>query len=310
MARTTEMRRSVLAPVHVQRKCAKCNHEEEIEKKTAMPDLGVPQPKGEVDLDKQDAILKLVCPDCEDVLQAKEASHDGIAVSTELEEEIGSLKAGGQSLPRSVREFFEPKFAYDFSRVRVHTDARAAETARRMNALAYTTGPHIVFAPGQFAPHSDEGKKLLAHELTHVVQQSAAAPVRTTNAVQSRQGRSSTEPVQLLGAANGIHMRAASNNIFRHTAADCDRWYEECGDGCRSLPNRTRRDKARRALCWSACMSKYAACLASTDEAKEGVLTGLAIAGAIVLASADGPFPIGDAAAAALLGLVGIEVTD
>jgi hypothetical protein len=60
----------------------------------------------------------------------------------------------------------------DFSRVRVHTDERAAESAAAINALAYTFGEQIVFAKGQFQPHSARGERLLAHELTHVVQQS------------------------------------------------------------------------------------------------------------------------------------------
>jgi len=65
----------------------------------------------------------------------------------------------------------ETRFGHDFSRVRVHTDARAAQAAAAVGALAYTTGNHIVFAAGQYAPHTRAGRWLLAHELTHVVQQ-------------------------------------------------------------------------------------------------------------------------------------------
>ena len=65
----------------------------------------------------------------------------------------------------------EPRFGYDFSRVRVHTDARATQSARAVNALAYTVGRDVVFDAGQYAPHTNEGKSLMAHELTHVVQQ-------------------------------------------------------------------------------------------------------------------------------------------
>jgi len=268
----------------------------------------------EIDLEKQRAMLKLVCPECEDFLQAKEASPEGVRVSTEFESQIEGVKAGGLPLPESVREFFEPKFGYDFSRVKIHTDARAGDTAKRMNALAYTMGPHIVFAPGQFAPYSHEGKKLLAHELTHVVQQSATTRllgIASTFATNQEGSFPETQlPVQSLGSTIKIHLQAGSDNILRHTAADCDRWYEECGDRCRSLPNRTKRDKARRALCWAQCATEYGACLASAEETVRGVLTGLAIAGAVALAAADGPFPIGDAAAVGLLGLVGINLTD
>ena len=129
----------------------------------------------EIDIEKRRTMLKLVCPECEDLLQAKEASSEGVRVSTEFESQIESVKGEGIPLPESVRAYFEPKFGYDFSNVKIHSNARAGDTARRMNALAYTMGRHIVFAPGQFAPYSHEGKKLLAHELTHVVQQSASS---------------------------------------------------------------------------------------------------------------------------------------
>jgi hypothetical protein len=64
---------------------------------------------------------------------------------------------------------------FDFSRIRVHTDDQAAESARSLNAQAYTVGRDIVFAEGQYAPHTTAGQRLLAHELTHVVQQQAGA---------------------------------------------------------------------------------------------------------------------------------------
>jgi Domain of unknown function (DUF4157) len=81
------------------------------------------------------------------------------------------LGSPGKPLDISVRRFAEPRFDYDFSRVRVHTDLHAAESARAVNALAYTVGRDIVFGAGQYQPSTIEGRKLLAHELTHVVQQ-------------------------------------------------------------------------------------------------------------------------------------------
>jgi len=83
------------------------------------------------------------------------------------------LRSPGQPLDESARTFFEPKFGHDFSRVRVHTDSRAAESARAVNAIAYTVGSHIVFEAGRYAPASSAGQRLMAHELTHVVQQAA-----------------------------------------------------------------------------------------------------------------------------------------
>jgi hypothetical protein len=81
----------------------------------------------------------------------------------------------GRPLPESVRAFFEPRFGHDFSQVRVHTDVPAAEAARAVHARAYTLGTHIAFAAGQFAPRAPDGLRLLAHELTHVVQQQGPA---------------------------------------------------------------------------------------------------------------------------------------
>ena len=81
------------------------------------------------------------------------------------------LRSPGQPLDTAAREFFEPRFGHDFSRVRVHTDARAADTAKSINAKAFTVGRDIAFGAGQYAPKSHEGQRLLAHELTHVVQQ-------------------------------------------------------------------------------------------------------------------------------------------
>ena len=68
----------------------------------------------------------------------------------------------------------EPRFGHDFSRVRVHTDAKAVESSQSVHALAYTVGSHVVFGSGHYAPHTSSGRQLLAHELAHVVQQSNA----------------------------------------------------------------------------------------------------------------------------------------
>ena len=112
----------------------------------------------------------------EEVLQTKGRTGHCPEVIPELESRIQSLKGGGQPLPKSVRTFFEPRFGHDFSQVRIHTDGQASESVRKSNAKAYTVGRDVVFGAGQYAPHSTEGKGLLAHELAHVVQQRQAAP--------------------------------------------------------------------------------------------------------------------------------------
>ncbi|MEW6212601.1 MAG: DUF4157 domain-containing protein [Acidobacteriota bacterium] len=113
-----------------------------------------------------------------DLLSLKEvpgASHD---LSADLEARIESLRGGGHEMSSDLRAFFEPRFGRDFSSVRLHTDSSAGETAQRLNARAFTLGRDIAFAPGEYQPETTEGRRLLAHELTHVVQQNDSS-VRT-----------------------------------------------------------------------------------------------------------------------------------
>ena len=86
------------------------------------------------------------------------------------------LRSPGQPLESAARAFMEPRFGHDFGRVRVHADQKAAESSRSIHAQAYTVGHDVVFGAGQYSPGSAEGKELLAHELTHVVQQNGTAP--------------------------------------------------------------------------------------------------------------------------------------
>lgn len=89
------------------------------------------------------------------------------------------LSQPGQPLPESTRSFFEPCLGADLSRVRIHTDSKAAESAEAVQAKAYTVGESIAFASGEYSPQSESGKWLLAHELTHVMQYAVAAPARS-----------------------------------------------------------------------------------------------------------------------------------
>ena len=83
----------------------------------------------------------------------------------------GIMSSPGQSLDSTTREFMELQFGHDLSRVRVHTDARAVDSARSVNSQANTVGRDVVFGAGEYAPGVHTGKSLLAHELAHVVQQ-------------------------------------------------------------------------------------------------------------------------------------------
>jgi|GEM_PF-5150205 len=83
-----------------------------------------------------------------------------------------ALQSSGQALDPATRGFMEARFGHDFGRVRIHTDTKATEAAQAVNALAFTVGQDVVFGMGQYEPNTSAGKRLLAHELTHVVQQS------------------------------------------------------------------------------------------------------------------------------------------
>jgi hypothetical protein len=89
-----------------------------------------------------------------------------------------SLRSAGQPLEAGARRFLEGRFGHDFGHVRVHADSKANESAAAVEARAYTVGSHIVFGDGWYEPGSEAGRRLLAHELTHVVQQTGAGKVR------------------------------------------------------------------------------------------------------------------------------------
>jgi len=132
----------------IQQKCAHCNEEEKLQ------------------------------------LQRKEANDLESAGGIELDNYIGGLSGKGQSLLKEAQHFFEPRFGYNFSNVKIHTDTTAAESAQSMNALAYTSGSNIVFNNGQYNPHTGSGRRLLGHELTHVVQQSDYNVIRRTPLIE------------------------------------------------------------------------------------------------------------------------------
>ncbi len=116
------------------------------------------------------------CADC-----GKNRGHSfqrsvvGNQVETEVPPTVHEvLRSPGQPVDTATRAFFESRFGHDFSQVRVHTDGKAAESVRAVNALAYTVGNDVVFGNGQYAAATPAGRRLLGHELSHVVQQSGA----------------------------------------------------------------------------------------------------------------------------------------
>jgi hypothetical protein len=117
------------------------------------------------------------------------------------------LKSPGQPLDADTRAFFEPRFGRDFSNVRVHADAHAAESARSVHALAYTVGQDLVFGRQQYLPQTVAGRRLIAHELTHVVQQgfqrsSSATAVSQKDNGQEREADTIADAINSAGTVS------------------------------------------------------------------------------------------------------------
>jgi hypothetical protein len=125
--------------------------------------------------------------------RADEKTHEGQTKRDESDSRRSSaispvvleaLSSPAQPLDTTTRAFMERRFARNFGRVRIHANAKAAESASAVNALAYTVGRNVVFAAGQYAPKSPQGRRLLAHELVHVLQQEAASPSHEADATR------------------------------------------------------------------------------------------------------------------------------
>jgi len=171
------------------------------------------------------------CAACEEAqaLRTPQAgTTEDIAEAPSIAEAV--VASYGQPLPDSVRRTLEPAFGYDFGHVRVHDDSRAAESARAINALAYTAGNHIVFSEGQYTPGTSTGNRLLAHELTHVVQQGAAptaliAPKQNEGAeAEHRLFRSARLPAKL----QRVHLDASGRKAFDCPSYAGDTKLEAC----------------------------------------------------------------------------------
>lgn len=111
--------------------------------------------------------------DREMTMRTVDGSSARSAISPKSQAAIGRL-SGGQPMTAGQRSFFEPRFAHDFSQVRIHDSSRAGQAASAVNALAFTRGGNVAFAVGAYRPDSNSGRRLIAHELAHVVQQGVA----------------------------------------------------------------------------------------------------------------------------------------
>ena len=121
----------------------------------------------------------------EEMLQAKSREDATSEVPNDLESQINTIRGGGRPLSRSERGFFESRFETDFSNVRLHDDTNAASVAQSINSRAFTLGCDVVFGPREYSPSSASGRRLLAHELTHVAQQNGEDNVGLKRALTS-----------------------------------------------------------------------------------------------------------------------------
>ncbi len=195
--------------------------------------------------------IQRACAACarDDELLQKKASDSLMSEATrDIYPDIQALRGGGQPLPRSERGFFETRFGADLSSVRVHKDVQAARAAQSVNARAFTLGRDVVFAAGEYAPDSFSGRKLLAHELTHVIQQtggsgsaarshdsngpdrSASGTGLSTQSHNTRREAASVGGKQL----NIRHLSSASGETISRADGDCPSGFEltwKCGLG-------------------------------------------------------------------------------
>ena len=108
-------------------------------------------------------------------IQKKEAATSN-TTSDATHTQIQATRGGGSAMPGNTKSFMESRFGTDFSNVRIHSGGYASQLSKELNAQAFTVGNDIYFNAGKFSPESSEGKRLLAHELTHTIQQKAASP--------------------------------------------------------------------------------------------------------------------------------------
>lgn len=136
------------------------------------------------------------------------------------------VRSPGQALDPVTRAFFEPRFGYDFSRVRIHSDERASAAAHAVNALAYTVGKDVVFGAAQFAPHTSRGRELLAHELTHVIQQGHGPSISrmSRDPVSARTGQAFVQRASEVKVDPGATCSLEQHRKIEPAAYKADEW--------------------------------------------------------------------------------------
>jgi hypothetical protein len=218
------------APVAIQRKCAGCEDEEENAVPTERVPAVVTQPPSKAAMTRPGALQGVEgeeeeYPPVSQAVVFRKAEFATPLTTAEsvaaITDRLGGCRAGGEALPALTCQRMENAFGYDFSRVRVHRDAEAGEMSRQLSALAFTYGSHIYFGNGMYDPDGSSGKRLLAHELTHVVQQGqavrqvrsgATGPATVGHDTSGAANRTSTPMIQRTATwgAGAVH---ESNNL-------------------------------------------------------------------------------------------------
>lgn len=162
----------------------------------------------------------------EELLQTKEATIGRATPGSGAAQALAAVSAGGAPLPLSLRSWFEPRLGRDLSRVRLHTSSSAGRASRSINARAYTYRNHIAFAPGHYAPDTSPGRRLLAHELAHTLQQAPDAPLVQREAAGAGPGDAGpgtagpTPPARKCGP----HVESAISNVWGRVQSTFRSW--------------------------------------------------------------------------------------
>jgi hypothetical protein len=163
------------------------------------------------------------------VLQRTPAGHRELSTLPPIVHQV--LGSPGRPLDPATRASVEPRLGHDFGRVRVHADARAGESARAVGARAYTVGRDVVFAPGQYAPGTDRGQRLLEHELAHVAQQGMGGAFAPTGASYRQAEREAARvSAASVGGASARISSGVRPGVLQAQDEEEQPWYEEAGE--------------------------------------------------------------------------------
>jgi hypothetical protein len=169
-----------------------------------------PEAKGEVEVPRQPATPAVQKKPVTPGLQLKEESGAAPTADADVQSAIARKSTSGQPMAPDVRAFMESRFNADFSNVRIHSDAESAGISNQLGARAFTHRNHLFFSHAQYQPGTGEGKQLLAHELTHTIQQGAAPQRNPQESAVSV--NASAPPIQRLGVQDALDYFADKAN--------------------------------------------------------------------------------------------------